>query len=80
MPAEKGRALETLRSYLVDNLGLSPDAAISSQDELGLDSLDIVELVMELEEEFEVPIPDYVAVKINTIGDAINYIERMRRG
>ncbi len=45
-------------------------------DDLGADSLDIVELVMELEEEFEITIPDEQAEKIKTVGEAIDYIER----
>jgi acyl carrier protein len=43
---------------------------------MGADSLDIVELVMELEEEFEITIPDDQAEKIKTVGEAIDYIER----
>jgi acyl carrier protein len=46
------------------------------QEDLALDSLDIVELVMELEEEFEITIPDDQAEKIRTVGEAIDYIER----
>jgi acyl carrier protein len=46
----------------------------SIQDDLKADSLDIVELVMELEDEFEVSIPDSDYEKIKTVGDAVNYI------
>lgn len=45
-------------------------------DDIGADSLDIVELVMELEEEFEITIPDEEAEKIKTVGEAIDYIDR----
>ena len=45
-------------------------------EDIGADSLDIVELVMELEEEFEITIPDDQAEKIKTVGEAIDYIER----
>lgn len=45
-------------------------------DDIGADSLDIVELVMELEEEFEITIPDEEAEKIKTVGEAIAYIDR----
>lgn len=45
-------------------------------NDLSADSLDLVELVMELEEEFGVSIPDEEAEKIQTIGDAINYVEK----
>ena len=48
----------------------------SFQEDVGADSLDIVELVMELEEEFEITIPDDQAEKIKTVGEAIDYIER----
>ena len=44
-------------------------------DDLGADSLDIVELVMDLEEEFDLEIPDEEAEKIQTVGDAVKYIE-----
>ena len=45
-------------------------------EDIGADSLDIVELVMELEEEFDIQIPDDQAEKIKTVGEAIDYIER----
>jgi acyl carrier protein len=45
-------------------------------NDLGADSLDTVELVMELEEEFDINIPDDVAEKIQTVGEAINHIEK----
>ena len=47
----------------------------SFQEDIGADSLDIVELVMELEEEFDIVIPDTDAEKIKTVGEAIDYIE-----
>jgi acyl carrier protein len=48
-------------------------------DDLGLDSLDIVELIMELEEEFDIQMPDDEAQRIKTVSDAIRYIEAHRR-
>lgn len=48
----------------------------SFEDDLGADSLDVVELVMELEEEFDINIPDGVAEKIRTVGQAIDHIDR----
>jgi acyl carrier protein len=45
-------------------------------EDIGADSLDIVELIMELEEEFDIQIPDEQAEKIKTVGEAIDYIER----
>jgi acyl carrier protein len=48
-------------------------------DDLGADSLDIVELVMELEEEFDIQIPDTDAEKIKTVGEAVDYIEAKQK-
>ncbi len=45
-------------------------------DDLGLDSLDIIELIMELEEEFDLEIPDKEAEKMKTVGDAIKYLNK----
>ncbi len=45
-------------------------------EDIGADSLDIVELIMELEEEFDIQIPDDQSEKIKTVGEAIDYIER----
>jgi acyl carrier protein len=64
-----------------EHLGVNRDQVTrqtSFQDDVGADSLDIVELVMELEEEFEITIPDDQAEKIKTVGEAIDYIERER--
>ncbi len=55
---------------------ITADATLS---DLAADSLDTVELVMELEEDFDVSIPDDVAQRIQTIGDLIRYIEQQRR-
>ncbi len=57
----------------VDADQVTPDAAFV--DDLGADSLDTVELVMKLEEEFEIEIPDEDAAGIRTVGDAIKYIQ-----
>jgi acyl carrier protein len=65
----KGVIVEQLR---VDDDEVSEDAAFV--DDLGADSLDIVELVMALEEEFGVSIPDEQAEKIKTVGDAVDFI------
>ncbi|MCB0272098.1 MAG: acyl carrier protein [Bdellovibrionales bacterium] len=51
------------------------DASKSFLNDLGADSLDIVELVMAMEEEFEIEIPDEDAEKIQTVGDAIKYVQ-----
>ncbi len=67
-----------VKKIVVEHLGVeedkvTPDASFI--DDLGADSLDIVELVMAFEEEFGVEIPDDAAEKINTVGDANTYIE-----
>ena len=68
-----------VKSIIAEQLGVGEDEIkIESAfiEDLGADSLDIVELVMELEEEFEITIPDDQAEKIKTVGEAIDYIER----
>jgi acyl carrier protein len=67
-----------VKKIVVEHLGVeedkvTPDASFI--DDLGADSLDIVELVMAFEEEFGVEIPDDAAEKINTVGDANSFIE-----
>lgn len=69
---------EKVVEIIVDKLGV--DAAevkeeASFTNDLGADSLDTVELIMELEKQFDVTIPDTDAEKIQTVGDAIAYIE-----
>ncbi len=49
-------------------------------EDLGADSLDVVELVMDLETEFEIDIPDEESEKIRTVGDAVQYIEEKTKG
>jgi len=68
---------EKVKNIIVEQLGVSPDAVVpeaSFIDDLGADSLDLVELVMVLEEEFGQEIPDEDAGKIQTVQDASNYI------
>lgn len=69
---------EKVRKVLAEQLGVdesvvTPDA--SFVDDLGADSLDIVELIMGLETEFDIEIPDEDAEKIATVGDAVEYIK-----
>jgi acyl carrier protein len=69
---------EKIKNIIVEQLGVSPDAIVpeaSFIDDLGADSLDLVELVMVLEEEFGQEIPDEDAGKIQTVQDASNYIK-----
>ena len=67
-----------VKSIIVDKLGVdekevTPTASFTN--DLGADSLDTVELIMEFEKEFNIAIPDEQAEKIGTVGDAIAYIE-----
>jgi len=69
---------EKVRAIIAEQLGVKPEQVTpqaSFIDDLGADSLDTVELVMALEEEFGVEIPDEEAEKLVTVGDAIKYIE-----
>ena len=62
----------------VDEAEVTPGA--SFQEDLGADSLDVVELVMQFEEAFEIEIPDEDAEKIKTVQDAVNYINAHAKG
>lgn len=67
-----------VRSIIVDKLGVEESEVTieaSFTQDLGADSLDTVELIMEFEKEFNIAIPDEQAEKIQTVGEAINYIE-----
>lgn len=69
---------ERVKELVVDRLDVeedkvTPDA--SFQKDLEADSLDVVELIMELEDEFDMEIADEEAEKIETVGDAVNYID-----
>ena len=69
---------ERVKKIVCDQMGTTADkitAETSFINDLGADSLDTVELVMELEDEFEISIPDEDAEKIQTVGAAIGYIE-----
>ncbi len=69
---------EKVRAIIAEQLGVKPEQVTpqaSFIDDLGADSLDTVELVMALEEEFGVEIPDEEAEKLVTVGDAIKYVE-----
>lgn len=69
---------EKITEIIVEQLGVKPEEVVpeaSFVDDLGADSLDTVELVMALEEEFGCEIPDEDAEKIQTVGDAIKYVE-----
>ncbi len=68
---------ERVKKIVAENLGVEPEKVTEDAsfiDDLGADSLDIVELVMAFEEEFDVEIPDEAAEKIGTVKDAIDFI------
>jgi acyl carrier protein len=69
---------EKVKDIIVEQLGVNPEQVTPTAsfiEDLGADSLDIVELVMAFEEEFSVEVPDEDAEKLQTVGDVIKYIE-----
>ena len=75
--------IDRVKKVVVEQLDVSEDevtAAASFVDDLGADSLDVVELVMGLEEEFDIEIPDEDAEKIGKVEDAVNYIDEKTKG
>ena len=73
-----GETSDRVKKIVVEHLGVEAEKVTEDAsfiDDLGADSLDIVELVMAFEEEFGVEIPDDAAEKITTVRDAIDYIE-----
>lgn len=74
---------DRVKKVVVEQLDVNEDEVSESAsfvDDLGADSLDVVELVMGLEEEFDVEIPDEDAEKIATVSDAVNYINEKSKG
>ena len=69
---------EKVKAIIVEQLGVA-DTAVTMEasfiDDLGADSVDIVELVMSIEEEFDIEIPDSDAEKVVTVGDVVDYIK-----
>lgn len=75
--------LERVKNVVVDKLQRNPDEVTetaSFQDDLGADSLDVVELVMGFEDEFNIQIPDDEAEQIKTVGQAAKYIDEKMAG
>lgn len=71
-------SFDKVKEIIVEQLGVEADEVTmeaSFIDDLGADSLDIVELIMALEEEFDMEIPDEEAEKISTVGDVVEYIK-----
>ncbi|MFZ5986908.1 MAG: acyl carrier protein [Bacillota bacterium] len=69
---------EKVKKIIVEQLGVEEEEITMESsfiDDLGADSLDIVELIMALEEEFDLEIPDSEAEKISTVGDIVEYIK-----
>jgi acyl carrier protein len=72
---------ERVKEIIIDKLDVEESKVTmeaSFKDDLEADSLDVVELVMELEDEFDMEIADEEAEKINTVGDAVNYINNLQ--
>ncbi len=72
---------DEVKEVVVEQLNVSPDEVKEDSkfvEDLGADSLDVVELVMALEEKFEIEIPDEDAEKITTVQDAIQFIENIQ--
>ena len=70
--------LDTIKQIIADQLGIDEDEVVpeaSFIDDLGADSLDIVELIMAFEEEFDMEIPDEDAEKITTVQNVVDYIK-----
>ena len=70
--------LEKVKGIIIEQLGVT-DTAVTMEasfiDDLGADSLDIVELIMAIEEEFDIEIPESDAEKVVTVGDVVDYIK-----
>ncbi|MBP5604342.1 MAG: acyl carrier protein [Ruminiclostridium sp.] len=74
---------DKVKSIIIDQLDVDEDKVTlnaSIQDDLGADSLDIVDLVMSIEDEFEIEVPDDQVENIKTVGDIVKYIEEKTEG
>ena len=80
--ADTASVAERVKAIIVDKLGVD-GAEVTNEanfiQDLGADSLDTVELIMEFEKEFDISIPDDQAEKIQTVGEAIRYIEENKK-
>jgi acyl carrier protein len=69
---------DKIKAIIVEKLGVEPDEVVPKAafiEDLRADSLDLVELIMSMEEEFDLEIPDEAAEKIRTVQDAIDYVK-----
>lgn len=74
---------EKVKDIIVEELGVEREKLTenaSFMEDLGADSLDIVELVMEFEKQFDMDIPDEDAEKLRTVGDALRYLHEKKKG
>ncbi len=73
---------ERVKDVIVEQLGIEDESSVTMTttfiDDLGADSLDVVELIMALEEEFEMEIPEVEAEKIVSVGDVVDYIKSVQ--
>ncbi len=70
---------DKLKDIIVDQLGVEEDSVTleaNIQDDLNADSLDIVDLITVIEDEFDLSIPDEAVEEIKTVGDIVNYVEK----
>ena len=73
----------SIKQMIVDQLGVDEDTITEDSsfvDDLNADSLDMVELVMAMEQEFDIEIPDDVAEKVATVKDAVEYVQNLMEG
>ena len=73
---------QRVKDIIVEQLGVKPDQVVPAAkfiEDLGADSLDTVELVMALEEEFGIQVPDEQAEKLQSVGDVIKYVEEAQK-
>jgi acyl carrier protein len=78
---DRSKIVEGVKKVVVEELGVKEEEVTETSsftEDLGADSLDLVELVMAFEEEFGIDIPDEEVNSIKTVGDAVNYIEKKR--
>ena len=73
---------QRVKDIIVEQLGVKPDQVVPAAkfiEDLGADSLDTVELVMALEEEFGIEVPDEQAEKLQSVGDVLKYVEEAQK-